>query len=432
MVKFWLASVKDDQTGGYLDENSFIRLDELIEKQFHEEQGPFDWNMSHEMSRVHTTLPKGQATALSKQIPRDIAVMVLAFQKGTLTEEWLFTRRLPLCRHVKEFMLCPSQRHVAGADGKRVTPGQALISFAAEVADFHKTKSKTTKPETVKHANELIDIVKQAANECKTQAEVATSVALSKRWCGDMYNLSAERCWEMVPLTWRDMFNSDWGHATTIHARNAPWRMDWKTSKYNKQQQGASPTKRQSRADSGVQRKGAASRHDTNNAADIPCDDDTCDIFPCVNSLNKCLAESSEVHWLKEDGEKHAVSPCFGLRALDDVPADTWIASFGPLQWTAKRPVIVNANSALAKNGFSMYFTKKPTPLAYTSGWGTQKKGWRGRYWAPPCTFHTFHCNTTFVPDEEAETFNVKTIRELTMTSIWPTTWRDIIETAMC
>ena len=68
-------------------------------------------------------------------------------------------------------------------------------------------------------------------------------------------------------------------------------------------------------------------------------------------------------------------------------------------------------NSNVAKNGYSLPFTNKPTPLGYSSAWGTPQRGWQGRYHGPWIN-HTCcsrHCNTAYVADEDAHTYNVIT-----------------------
>ena len=69
------------------------------------------------------------------------------------------------------------------------------------------------------------------------------------------------------------------------------------------------------------------------------------------------------------------------------------------------------ANSNAANNGYSLPFTNKPTPLGYSSAWGTPQRGWQGRYHGPWIN-HTCcsrHCNTAYVADEDAHTYNVIT-----------------------
>ena len=69
------------------------------------------------------------------------------------------------------------------------------------------------------------------------------------------------------------------------------------------------------------------------------------------------------------------------------------------------------ANSNVANNGYSLPFTNKPTPLGYSSAWGTPQRGWQGRYHGPWIN-HTCcsrHCNTAYVADEDAHTYNVIT-----------------------
>ena len=273
-------------------------------------------------------------------------------------------------------------------------------------------------------------LIQEAADDYEHVRDVKTKGLrlFSALYYPDLYALSFPRAWEMVPLTWKAMWTPNWGHDSGAFSRkNHAWLEEWEASKYNQISTSHFKAKRTKLAPAGakfssflITPAGAklssfASRHDINKSVGVPCLADSCDIFPCVNSKRFGLSGCDEARWLKEEGGARGISPWIGLFARADMPEGTWIASFGPLLWSSQRLDVGPANSTIAENGYSMYFTQIPTPLAHTSGWGTPKKGWRGKYWSPWInhTCCTFHCNTEFVADEEAETFNVKTTQDV-------------------
>jgi hypothetical protein len=159
----------------------------------------------------------------------------------------------------------------------------------------------------------------------------------------------------------------------------------------------------------------ASTAHDTNISAQVPCCADTCHLFPCMNSLKPSLGDTDAAAWLPKPGTRDRTpAPGLGLFATEHVPKHTWIASFGPMTWTSKKKEkdakSPAANSNVARNGYSLPFNK-PTALGHSSVWGTPQRGWQGRYHGPWIN-HTccaWHCNTEFVPDEDAHTYNVVT-----------------------
>ena len=245
------------------------------------------------------------------------------------------------------------------------------------------------------------------------------------------------RGWETMPFSWKEMWLSKWGHNLAIHQSTHPWNKAWRESLLNKAP-AASPRKKPvpthgkdagagaaSKVDPKGKARGAtipvsnsASRHAANIAVEQPCEADTCDIFPCLNSILSIENTTpKEAYWLKEDRLARALNrdACLGLYASREVAPHTWIASFGPLLWSRKGDDIMVANGHVGQNGYRMYFCNALTPLGYKAAWGTPRRGWQGKHHAPLIN-HTcckVHCNTRYVADEEATTFNVITTQHV-------------------
>lgn len=186
-----------------------------------------------------------------------------------------------------------------------------------------------------------------------------------------------------MPFTWKEMWTYDWGHKIHFFKKNHPWNAEWQASPYNKNPAttpAKGPASKRPAHESGAQIVVSqyASKHYANIGVDQPCHADTCDIFTCVNSMKIHYTTYKEADWLKDEGRARVTNRdrWLGLYARREVPPKTWIASFGPLLWSAKRPDNVAANCTIGENGYSMYFTNKPTPLGYTTAWGNPNRDW--------------------------------------------------------
>jgi hypothetical protein len=90
------------------------------------------------------------------------------------------------------------------------------------------------------------------------------------------------------------------------------------------------------------------------------------------------------------------------------VPKNTWISSFPPMTWSPSR-----ADLTLAR--YSMAFNKDTT-LSAKRVWGTPKRGWNEKHHTGPYCNHTccsVHVNCCYVPNDEAETYNIRTLKDL-------------------
>ena len=90
----------------------------------------------------------------------------------------------------------------------------------------------------VKHFTDLAHTVRVAADSCTSKKAVTDSAAAEKRWYSDLFALSGppRAAWEPMPFSWKEMWTSDWGHATPIHKKAHPWNKAsrWQESPYNK------------------------------------------------------------------------------------------------------------------------------------------------------------------------------------------------------
>ena len=438
MQQFWLTHPVEVTAGVPMDEDSLREMDEYLVQAQHEMGAPVEWAVSQEITHAQRDVMEEHRDPPTKVMDEAITSMVLAVKNKKVSYTTLLLRRIPLHESPALcWVLCPSERNNHGM-AERLSSADEMARFLKEVrtTDFAGFVSAAT----VKLFARQADAVKFAATNCKSKKEVRDTNVVGKEWFQDMYAISGPpRGWETMPFSWKEMWLSKWGHNLAIHQSTHPWNKAWRESLLNTEP-AASPRKKAAaqvpalkaakNAGGGDDRKGkargatipnsnCASRHAANIAMEQPCEADTCDIFPCLNSMT--MIENTtpkEASWLKEDGLARALNrdACLGLYASGDVAPHTWIASFGPLLWSKKGDGSMVDNGHVGQNGYRMYFCNALTPLGYKAAWGTPQRGWQGKHHAPLIN-HTcckVHCNTRYVADEEATTFNVITTQHVT------------------